>query len=225
MAFRFDIITLFPEVFQGLSHSMLYQAEANGLIEIRTHNLRNYGLGQRKQVDDQVYGGGAGMLLKVEPIVSLIEDIKQEVTDTKVVLLTPRGQLYRQSLASKLSRAGNLILICGHYEGVDERINQYLDFEISIGDYVLTGGEIPAMVLVDSVARLLEGVLGDPESYQDESHSLKMLEYPQYTRPVEYRGSRVPEVLLGGDHQAIADWRREQAIIKTRQNRPDLLEL
>ncbi|MCA9349528.1 tRNA (guanosine(37)-N1)-methyltransferase TrmD [Candidatus Saccharibacteria bacterium] len=225
MAFRFDIITLFPEVFQGLSHSMLYQAEANGLIEIRTHNLRNYGLGQRKQVDDQVYGGGAGMLLKVEPIVSLIEDIKQEVTDTKVVLLTPRGQLYRQSLASKLSRAGNLILICGHYEGVDERINQYLDFEISIGDYVLTGGEIPAMVLVDSVARLLEGVLGDPESYQDESHSLKMLEYPQYTRPVEYRGSRVPEVLLGGDHQAIADWRREQAIIKTRQNRTVLLEL
>ncbi|MBP6005888.1 tRNA (guanosine(37)-N1)-methyltransferase TrmD [Candidatus Saccharibacteria bacterium] len=225
MAFRFDIITLFPEAFQGLGHSMLYQAQANGLIELHLHNLRDYGLGKRKQVDDQVYGGGAGMLLMVEPIVSALENVKKTVPNAKVGLLTPRGKLYNQRLATELSQAEGLTLICGHYEGVDERLNDYLDFEVSIGDYVLTGGEIPAMVVVDSVARLIDGVLGDTESNMDESHSYQLLEYPQYTRPLDFRGKKVPEILVSGDHQAVIDWRREQSITKTRKSRPDLLEL
>lgn len=221
---KIDIITLFPDMFKGpFDMSMLWKAKDRGLVEIRTRDLREYGLGPRRQVDDVPYGGGPGMVLKPEPVFAAIDAARQNNPKAKVVILTPSGQAYKQSLAADLAKLEGLILVCGHYEGFDERINALADYQISIGDYVLTGGELAAMVLVDSVVRLIPGVLGDDNSSVDESFSDGLLEYPQYTRPEEFQGEKVPEILLSGHHAEIEKWRREQAEAKTRKVRPDLL--
>jgi len=223
---RIDVITLFPEFFDGLkNHSIIGRAIGSGKVELVTHNLRDYSSDKYKAVDDHPYGGGVGMVLRFDILLKAILDIKNkssEINRTKVILLTPQGQVYKQSIAKNLSKETNLILICGHYEGFDERIREYVDMEISIGDYVLTGGEIPAMVLVDSISRLIPGVLGDDTSSEVESHSDNLLEYPQYTRPPEHDGKKVPEILLSGNHPKIEEWRKEQAIKRTKARRPDL---
>lgn len=220
-----DIITLFPDMFKGpFDMSMLWKAQEKGLAEIKLHDLREYGLGPRRQVDDVPYGGGDGMVLKPEPVFAAVEKIKAIRPGAKVVMLTPRGQQYTQSTARELAKEESLILLCGHYEGFDERIMALVDYELSIGDYVLTGGELPAMVLVDSIVRLIPGVLGGELSAHDESFSEDLLEYPHYTRPAEFRDMSVPDVLQSGHHGEIDSWRREQAQKKTRQNRPDLLK-
>ncbi|MEI7819051.1 MAG: tRNA (guanosine(37)-N1)-methyltransferase TrmD [bacterium] len=222
---KIDIITLFPELVQScLDHSMLHKALEVGAVEFRYINLREYGLGPRKQVDDTPYGGGAGMLLKVEPIFAAVEDCKATNPDAQVLMMTPRGKQYKQVEAKRLSRESGLIILCGHYEGFDERILSIVDEEISLGDFVLTGGEIPAMAVVDSIVRLLPGVLGDSRSSEEESFSQGLLEYAQYTRPQEFRGLTVPEELLGGNHAKIRDWRRTDSIKKTDENRPDLTQ-
>lgn len=224
---RIDIITLFPEFFDGLKeHSIVGRAIGNGKIELHTHNLREWAVDSYGTVDDHPYGGGPGMVLKVDVMHAAIKGVKEKIKDFdgKVILLTPQGEVYKQAKALELSKIDNLILICGHYEGFDERIREYVDLEMSIGDYVLTGGEIPAMILVDSVSRLLPGVLGDDASSHDESHSEGLLEYPQYTRPAKYDNKSVPEILLSGDHPKIEAWRKEQAIVRTKERRPDLLK-
>lgn len=219
---KIDIITLFPELFEGFkSHSIVGRAIGSGKVEIVTHNLRDYATDKYKSVDDHPYGGGPGMVLRFDILLKALESIKSD--KSKIILLTPQGQVYRQKTALELAKEESLILIAGHYEGFDERIRDYVDLEISIGDYVLTGGEIPAMVLVDSIARLIPGVLGDDSSSQDESHADGLLEYPQYTRPPEYEGKKVPDILLSGNHSQIERWRREQAKAKTIKRRPDLL--
>jgi tRNA (guanine37-N1)-methyltransferase len=219
------IVTLFPKMFDGpLTESILYNATKKKMVEINIISLRDYGIGKRKTVDDTPYGGGAGMVLKPEPLFAAIESIRSKNNKTKIILLTPRGKTYSQQIAKKLSLQEEVILVCGHYEGVDERVNEIVDQEISIGDFILTGGEIPAMAVVDSIVRLLPGVLGDDRSAEEESFSHGILEYPQYTRPEEFRGQKVPKQLLSGNHQQIKNWRKEQAIEKTRKNRPDLLE-
>ncbi len=223
---RIDIITLFPDMFRGpFDMSMLWKAQDRGLLQIKLWDLREFGLGTRRTVDDVPYGGGDGMVLKPEPMVAAIEAAKAENLGARVIALTPSGRQYHQAVAQELADGDRgLILVAGHYEGFDERIMAYVDDQISIGDYVLTGGELPAMVLVDSVARLIPGVLGGEQSAHDESFSdPNLLEYPHYTRPVEWRGQRVPEVLQNGHHAEIAKWRHEQALAKTRQYRPDLL--
>jgi tRNA (guanine37-N1)-methyltransferase len=223
---KIDIITLFPDMFKGpFDMSMLWKAQERGLVSINIRDLRDYGLGARRTVDDTPYGGGDGMVLKPEPMVAAIEAAKAENQHARVIVLTPSGRKYDQALAHDLAdNADGLILLAGHYEGFDERIMTYVDEQISIGDYVLTGGELPAMVLVDSVTRLIPGVLGGEASMHDESFSdPNLVEYPQYTRPVEFRGERVPEVLLGGHHAEITKWRRAQAEAKTKLHRPDLL--
>lgn len=223
---RIDIITLFPEFFEGFrNHSIVGRAIKNGKLEVMTHNLRDYADDKYKSVDDHPYGGGPGMVLRFDVLHRALTDVRHQTPDTstKVILLTPQGVVYKQKVALELIKEDNLILICGHYEGVDERIREYVDLEISIGDYVLTGGEIPAMVIIDSVARLLPGVLGDDVSSQDESHSTGLLEYPQYTRPEEYEGKKVPEILLGGNHKKIDKWRKQQVSERTKIRRPDLL--
>lgn len=224
---RIDIITLFPEFFDGLKkHSIVGRAIDNEKVELHTHNLREWAVDSYGTVDDHPYGGGPGMVLKVDVMHATIKAVKEKVKDFdgKVILLTPQGKVYKQKKALELAKEKNIILICGHYEGFDERIREYVDLEISVGDYVLTGGEIPAMILVDSVSRLLPGVLGDDASSHDESHSEGLLEYPQYTRPAKYDNKGVPEILLSGDHPKIDAWRKEQAIIKTQKRRPDLLK-
>ena len=222
---KIDIITLFPKMFDGpFAESMLWKAQDRKLVEINLIDLREFGDGPRKTVDDTPFGGGDGMLLKPEPVVAAIERAKAGNPDAKVIILTPQGKQYKQQVAQDLSQESGLILVCGRYEGFDERIIDYADMELSVGDYVLTGGELPAMIVVDSVTRLLPGVLGGEQSAHIESFSdPKLVEYPQYTRPVEFRGSEVPEVLRNGDHAKIDAWRNEQAIIKTKKNRPDLL--
>lgn len=222
---KIDIITLFPEIFEKpLDYSMLHKAQEQAAVSLRYINLRDYGIGPRKQVDDTPYGGGAGMLLKPEPIYAAVEAAKQANPDAKVLLMTPRGKAYTQVAAKRLARETGLIIICGHYEGFDERIMPLVDEEISLGDFVLTGGELPAMVIVDSVVRLLPGVLGDARSAEEESFSRGLLEHAHYTRPQEFRGMPVPEELLGGHHAKIDDWRRRSAQQKTQTNRPDLIE-
>lgn len=224
---KIHIITLFPEMFAGpFDHSMLWKAREKGLLEIELVNLRDYGIGPRKQVDDAPYGGGAGMVLKCEPIFAAVEAIKasNKYLHPNVILMTPRGKKFDQIQARQLVKEDSLIIICGHYEGFDERIMELVDMEISIGDFVLTGGEIPAMAVVDAVARLIPGVLGDENSAHDESFSRGLLEYPQYTRPNDFDGRVVPEVLLGGNHVKIEAWRRAQAVEKTKANRPELLD-
>ncbi|MBI4303562.1 MAG: tRNA (guanosine(37)-N1)-methyltransferase TrmD [Chloroflexi bacterium] len=229
---QFDILTLFPQMFDGpFSTSIIKRAVDRELIRINIHDFRDFAHDKHRTVDDAPFGGGAGMVLKPEPLFEAVETIKSDIAQKQgienipVVLLTPQGRLFKQQIARELSRQSHLILICGHYEGVDERIREHLATdEISIGDYVLSGGELAAMVVVDAVARLLPGVLGSEASPVEESYSSGLLEYPQYTRPAEYRGWAVPEVLLSGNHAQIAGWRREQAIIRTLKRRPDLLE-
>jgi len=221
---KIDIITLFPDMFKGpFDMSMLWKAQDLNLVKIRIHDLREFGLGPRRQVDDIPYGGGPGMVLKPEPLFAAIESVKKTNPKAKVVIMTPAGEPYKQSTAERFAKLDGLILICGHYEGFDERIMSLADHQISIGDYVLTGGEVAAMAVVDSVARLIPGVLGDDSSSSDESFSDGRLEYPQYTRPEEFQGQKVPDVLLSGHHAEIEQWRQQQSEARTRERRPDLL--
>jgi tRNA (guanine37-N1)-methyltransferase len=229
---RIDILTLFPQMFESpFSVGIFKRAVDQGLVRLEVHNMRDYAHDKHLTVDDYPYGGGAGMVLKPEPIFEAVEAVKsnialqQEVSGVSVILLSPRGRLFSQQIAQELSKYSNIILICGRYEGVDERVCEYLvTDEISIGDYVLSGGELAAMVVVDAVVRLFPGVVGSEDSLMDESHTSGLLEYPQYTRPAEFRGWSVPEVLLSGNHAQIAKWRREQALVRTSKRRPDLLE-
>ncbi len=222
---KIAIITLFPEMFEPvLNTSMLLKAQKHQLVEFNIVNLRDFGIGKRKTVDDTPYGGGAGMILKPEPIFDAVEFASKKMLQPKVLLMSPRGKPFNQLMARELSNVKELIILCGHYEGFDERIMSIVDAEISMGDFVLTGGEIPAMAVVDGVVRLIPGVLGDEQSNKDESFSQGLLEYPQYTRPEEFRGMEVPEILKSGNHGEISKWRRGQAIKKTQLNRPDLID-
>jgi len=222
---RFDIFTLFPEVCEPyLQTSILQKARQRGLVEINLHNIRDWTSDLHHVTDDEPYGGGGGMVMKPEPIFAAVEGVLGTPPACPVILLTPQGRLFTQAVAQELALQPRLALLCGRYEGVDERVRQHLvSDEISIGDYVLTGGELPALVLVDAVARTLPGVLGDPMGAWDDSHAMGLLEYPHYTRPPEFRSWGVPEALLSGDHARIARWRREQALLRTWQRRPDLL--
>ena len=226
----FDIMTLFPDLVNYvLGESIIGRAQKSGAVEIATHNIRDYSQDKHRRVDDTPYGGGKGMLMMAPPIYNCYEDIckkrSEHENSRRVVFMSPAGQLLNQKKAEELSKYENLIILCGHYEGVDRRIiDEIVDEEISIGDYVLTGGEIPACILVDSVARLVDGVLSDPECYENESISSGYLEYPQYTRPYEFHGVTVPEVLISGHHENIDKWRRERAIELTLKNRPDIIE-
>ena len=221
---KIDVLTLFPGMFPGpLDESIIKRACESGRLQLGVHDLRDYTHDRHRTVDDRPFGGGPGMLLKPEPLFEAVEALRSE--KTRVILTSPAGRPFRQEIARELAGEKHVLLVCGSYEGFDERGRQSLaDDEISIGDYVLTNGALPAMVIVDAVTRLLPGVLGDDESSQDESFSGCLLEYPQYTRPAEFRGMNVPEVLLSGDHAAIEKWRQEQATVQTRQRRPDLLE-
>lgn len=225
---RIDILCLFPEMFVSpFSHSIVRRAEERGLVDVVTHNIRDFAHDRHATVDDYPYGGGAGMVLKPEPVFEGVQYVRQAAgtDDSPVILLTPGGRPFTQSTAMELSSLSQFTLICGHYEGVDERVSEYLATDdLSIGDYVLTGGELAAMVVVDAVVRLVPGVLGSEESAADESHTAGLLEYPQYTRPEEYRGWRVPPVLLSGNHAEIAAWRRRQSLLRTVAKRPDLLD-
>jgi tRNA (guanine37-N1)-methyltransferase len=220
---KIDVLTLFPAMFAGpLDESIIKRARETGLVDLKIHNLRDYAHDRHKTVDDRPFGGGPGMLLKPEPIFEAVETLARE--NTRVILLSPSGRRFNQSIAGDLARRDDLLLIVGHYEGFDERVRERLaDDELSIGDYVLTNGALPAMVIIDAVVRLLPGVLGDEESATEESFSHGLLEYPQYTRPAEFRGMKVPEVLLSGNHAEIANWRAEQARLRTEERRPDIL--
>lgn len=224
---RIDIVTLFPSMFAGpLDASILKRAQERGLVEIRVHDLRTWGVGAHRVTDDEPYGGGAGMVMKPEPFFEAVDALRcprERRCTEHVVLLDPSGTVFRHPVAQRLAMQPHLILLCGRYEGVDERVRSLADLELSIGDFILTGGELAVLVVVDAVVRLLPGALGDPESARQESFAENgLLDYPHYTRPGEYRGLMVPEVLRSGDHKAIARWRREQAEERTRQRRPDL---
>lgn len=225
---RIDILTLFPEMFHGvLQSSILKKAQEKQLVEYHLTNFRDYSTNKHQTVDDYPYGGGAGMVLKPQPIFSAVEAVKNETKSKKsrVILMCPQGERYTQKKAEELSKEEHLIFICGHYEGYDERIREYLvTDEISIGDYVLTGGELGAMVVIDSVTRLLEGALGNEESAVCDSFSTGLLEHPHYTRPADFLGMKVPDVLLSGNHQKIAEWRRKESLKRTKKRRSDLLE-
>lgn len=220
MKLTIDILTIFPKMFAGpMSESILRRAQDKFIASIKIHDLRDWADDKRKTVDDKPFGGGAGMVLKVD----IIDKALTDLGPGHKILLTPQGQVFNQTLAVKLSRKKHLIFVCGHYEGFDERIRSLVDEEISIGDYVLTGGELPAMVIIDTIVRLLPGVVGNEMSTKDESFSAGLLEYPQYTRPAEYKGKKVPVVLLSGDHAAVQKWRAEQAHARTKSRRSDLL--
>ncbi len=219
-----QILSLFPEMFAGpFQNSILKRAQEQKIIEFRFINFRDFTLDKHRMVDDIPYGGGSGMVLKPEPIYRSLQFAKETKPDPKVILLTPQGETFKQQTARKLAAEEHLVMICGHYEGFDERIRSFVDMELSIGDYVLTGGELAAMVISDAVARLLPGVLGSEESAINDSFSENLLDYPQYTRPVEFEGLQVPEILLSGHHAKIEAWRRQQALIRTAKRRPDLL--
>ena len=221
---KIDVLTLFPGMFAGpMDESIIKRARQKGLLDLNIHDLRTWTHDRHRTVDDRPFGGGPGMLLKPEPLFEAIEALSRE--KTRVILLSPSGRKFEQSIARELAKAEDLLFVTGHYEGVDERVREVLvDDELSIGDYVLTNGALPAMVVVDAVTRLLPGVLGDDESSHDESFSAGLLEYPQYTRPAEFRGMKVPDMLLSGNHAEIEKWRREQARQRTQQRRPDLLQ-
>lgn len=232
---QFEVFTLLPEVFPSyLDTSILKRARERGLIQVNVHNIRDYTRDKHHTTDDQPYGGGGGMVMKPEPVFEAIETVlglasppstPEAGSNIPIILLTPQGRVFNQSIAKELSQYPRLALLCGRYEGIDERIRENLvTDEISIGDYVLTGGELPALILIDAVARLLPEVLGDPTGAEDDSHAMGLLEYPHYTRPPEFRGSKVPDVLLSGDHKKIDQWRREQALERTFRKRPDMLE-
>ncbi len=220
---KVDVLTLFPEMFAGaLDVSIVRRARETGLLELQVHNLRDYTHDRYKTVDDAPFGGGPGMVLKPEPIFEAVEKLARP--ETRVILMTPAGRPFKQAIARELAGQSHLLMICGSYEGVDERVRDALVHdELSIGDFVLTNGGLPAMIVIDAVTRLLPGALGDDESSRDESFSGELLEYPQYTRPAEYRGMKVPEILLSGHHANIVKWRAEQALLRTAQRRPDLL--
>jgi tRNA (guanine37-N1)-methyltransferase len=227
---RIDIITLFPEICRApLNESIMKRAQENGALDLHIHNLRDWTSDKHHLVDDAPFGGGPGMVMKPEPIFTAVEDLKKPSSsivndESRVILMSPAGRRLNQAIANQLSGESHLIIVCGHYEGIDHRVVEYLiDDEISIGDYVLTNGAIAAVILVDAVVRLLPGVLGDEQSALDDSFSEALLEAPHYTRPAEFRGWKIPEVLLSGNHAAIAKWRAEQAKKRTRENRPDLL--
>ena len=218
---RIDILTIFPEIFLPLDVSIVKKAKEKGLVEIKIWNLRDFTKDKHRKVDDEPYGGGKGMVLKCEPIFNAVEKIKEENKEAKVILTTPQGVLYNQEMAKKLSKEKGLIIICGHYEGVDERVSSICDYEISIGDYILTGGELPAMVITDSIVRLIPGVLPEEAPVYDSFFDY-LFDWPCYTRPAVFRGMKVPDVLLSGNHKKIEEWRKEKAIERTKERRPDL---
>ncbi|MBI5955219.1 MAG: tRNA (guanosine(37)-N1)-methyltransferase TrmD [Chloroflexi bacterium] len=241
---QFEVFTLLPEIFPPyLDNSIMKRARERGLIDVRVHNIRDYTHDKHHTTDDTPYGGGGGMVMKPEPVFEAIEtvlglnapfDLAQDNSDQTppkpdsiipIILLTPQGRVFNQSIAQELSQHKRIVLLCGRYEGVDERIREHLvTDEISIGDYVLTGGELPSLILIDAISRLLPDVLGDPTGAEDDSHAMGLLEYPHYTRPPEFRGWKIPEVLLTGAHAKIDKWRREQALLRTLKKRPDMLE-
>ncbi len=222
---EFHVITLFPEMLDApLASGVVARAIKTGLLSVTTHALRPFGLGSYRQVDDAPYGGGSGMVMRPEPIAAAIDQVIEQRPGLWRVLMTPQGEPLDQARVRALAaRQPGLLLLAGRYEGIDERVRALVDCEISIGDYVLSGGELPALVVIEAVTRLIPGVLGNPDSIREESFSADTLEYPQYTRPEEFRGMRVPEVLLSGDHERIRAWRADQALARTRQRRPDLL--
>ncbi len=230
---KIDVLTLFPEICRApLSESIMKRAQENGIIDLRIHNLRGWTKDNHHIVDDAPFGGGQGMVMKAEPIFAAVEELRGQIAEkskienrkSKIILMSPAGHRFDQQMATQLSQESHLIIVCGHYEGVDHRVIEHLvDLEISIGDYVLTNGAIAAVVLVDAIVRLVPGVLGHEQSAVDDSFSAGLLEAPQYTRPAEFRGWKVPDVLLSGNHAAIAAWRKEQALERTKENRPDLL--
>lgn len=221
----FDVLTLFPGLFASpFADSILGKAVDRGLIRIGVHNLRDWSEGRHKVTDDTPYGGGEGMVLKPEPVARALADLKSAHPTSKVLLMTPQGKPFRQGVALDLAAEEGLIFVCGRYEGVDERVRAWVDEELSLGDFVLTGGELAAMAMIDAIARLLPGVLGNRDSSLSDSHADGLLEYPQYTRPAEFMGMRVPDVLLSGNHAAISAWRRREQLRRTLQRRPDLLE-
>ena len=223
---QFEVFTLLPEVFPPyLESSILQRARQRGLIDVRLHNIRDWARDKHHTTDDMPYGGGGGMVMKPEPVFDAVESVLGPESGVPVILLTPQGRVFSQAVARELSAHERIAMICGRYEGVDERIRTRLvTDEISIGDYVLTGGELPALILIDAVTRLLPGALGDPTGAEDDSHASGLLEYPHYTRPPEFRGDAVPDILLSGDHAKIEKWRREQSLLRTLERRPDLLE-
>lgn len=217
---KFHVLTLFPEMFETLSHSILKRAQEDELIHLNVVNIRDYSTNKHKKVDDYPYGGGAGMVMQVQPIVDALEALPK-----RVIYLTPKGKVFNQAIANDLAQEEELVFLCGHYEGIDQRvIDHYVTDEISIGDFVLTGGELPAMVMIDAIARLKDGVLGKNVSYEDESHYNGLLEYPHYTRPADYNGMKVPEVLLSGNHKLIEAYRREESLRLTAERRPDMIK-
>ncbi|MDB2076178.1 tRNA (guanosine(37)-N1)-methyltransferase TrmD [Clostridium paraputrificum] len=218
---RISILTLFPEMFSIFDHSIIGRAREKGLVNLEYYNIRDYSLNKHKKVDDYPYGGGAGMVMTPQPIIDSIKAAKEK-NSGKVIFLGPRGKTFNQEMAQELSKEENLIFLCGHYEGIDERAYKHIDMEVSLGDFVLTGGEMAAIPVIDSVLRLIPGVLGKEESFMDESYSDGLLEYPQYTRPEVYEGERVPEVLLSGHHENIRKWRRKQSLLITKERRKDL---
>ncbi len=232
---QFEVFTLLPEVFPSyLETSIIKRARERGLIHVRVHNIRDYTHDKHHMTDDTPYGGGGGMVMKPDPVFEAVESVlglNPDPTQPKpdpnipIILLTPQGRVFNQSIAEELSKHAHIALLCGRYEGIDERIREHLvTDEISIGDYVLTGGELPALILIDAISRFLPDVLGDPTGAQDDSHAMGLLEYPHYTRPPEFRGWKIPEVLLSGAHAKIDKWRREQALLRTLKKRPDMLE-
>ena len=223
---RFDVFTLFPEMLQPyLSVSILQRAIENGLMRVDLHNIRDWTADKHHITDDAPYAGGGGMVMKPDPIFAAVESVLGDPPDCPVILLTPQGRPFDQRVAFELSKFDHLAMICGRYEGVDERVREHLvSDEISIGDFVVTGGELPALILIDALTRLIPGALGDPDAAQDDSHASGLLEYPHYTRPPEFRGWKVPEVLLSGNHAEITKWRRQQALLRTWKRRPEMLE-
>jgi tRNA (guanine37-N1)-methyltransferase len=223
---EFEILSIFPEMFASpLNFSLLKKAQERDLVNIHLHDIRDWADDKHKMTDDAPYGGGCGMVMKVEPVEKALNEIRNHQDDSTVVLMTPQGEVLNQKIAAKLAGEKRIIIICGRYEGVDERIREHLvDKEISIGDYILTGGELPALVLIDAVCRFIPDVLGNPESTQSESFSVNLLEYPQYTRPAEYKSWVVPDVLLSGNHAEIELWRKKESLKRTYQRRPDLLK-
>lgn len=227
---KFDILTLFPDMVRSvLSESIIGRAQSGGIIEVECHNIRDYTLDKHRKTDDTPYGGGVGMVMTCQPIYDCYESVKKKIPEenkARVIYMSPKGRIFNHSIAKELAGYDNLIFLCGHYEGVDQRvIDEIVDDEISIGDYVVTGGEIPACIVVDAVSRLIDGVLASSECYEGESVASGILEYPQYTKPREWRGREVPEVLISGDHKKVDRWRLEEAVKITGERRPDLLEL
>lgn len=222
---QFDVITLFPGMFVSpLQESILNKAQVKGLVRIIVHDLREFTQDKHKTADDKPYGGGAGMVMKVEPLVRAIDQVRLPDSEHRIVLLSPQGVLFSQKAAQRLSTYRQIVLVCGRYEGIDERVLNFVDEEISIGDYVLSGGELPAMVVIDAVSRFVPGVVGDEASVREDSFANGLLKYPQYTRPSSFRGLGVPPVLLSGDHKQIREWRRKEALKKTALRRPDLIK-